>query len=248
MLRYISIIVAALLIGVGVAAQTNYSGLNISMNSQVQPDARIDSIVRVYADSLTAIMDRPIGYCTETMVSRRPESTLMRFVADVMMAEGKEYAKEHGIEVHDAISVINAGGIRSVLREGEVTVRSIFEISPFENVIVIMELTGKQMRDVVNHIASRGGEAVAGLTMHIDEGLAKKVKISGESIDNEKMYTLITLDYVATGGDQFKCLTQIPAKNTGILFREAIIHYIEQLTAKGEQVVPPMDVRITKTR
>ncbi len=248
MLRRIGIIIIVIYSSIAASAQVNYSALNISMNAQVQPEFRIDSIVRLYADSLTNIMDRVIGYCTETMSSKRPESTLMRFVADVMMSEGLRYAEENKMEVHEAVSLLNAGGIRASMKEGKVMVRNIFEISPFENSIVILELTARQLRDVLYHVAARGGEAVAGVTMILDDRQAKKIKVHGENIDNDKKYTLITLDYVASGGDQFKCLTQIPAHNTGMLFRDAFIRYVEQLTAEGKQIVPPTDVRITKIR
>ncbi|MCQ2202157.1 MAG: 5'-nucleotidase C-terminal domain-containing protein [Bacteroidales bacterium] len=247
MLKYIYIIVLTLLTCTTTNGQTINSARNIAMGTHVAFDATIDSIVRVYSDSLTACMGRHLGQCTETMISRRPESPLMRFVADALMFEGIKMAKDKGLN-HPIVTLSNAGGIRADLREGEITVRNIYEIAPFENKVVMMVLTPRQLRDVAYHIASRGGEAIAGWSFRLEDGTAKRIKVHEELIDKDKMYTLITVDYLATGGDQFKCLTNIPVVASGRLFREVLTNYIESISAQGKDIVPPMDERITLIR
>lgn len=243
MIRLFIILLITSIICPAIYSQSIYSARNISMSAQTPLDEHIDSIVRIYSDSLSARMDRVIGHCAVTMQSRRPESTLMRFVADALMAEGLKYAEKEGLD-YPAVSLINAGGIRANMSEGDITVGDIYQISPFENTVVLMVLTARQLRDVTYHIASRGGEAISGLSFNMEERQAKRIKVHGENIDNDQKYLLITLDYVATGGDQFKVLTTIPHINTGILFREALISYIEEQTLQGRDIMAPEDVRI----
>lgn len=247
MLKYIYIIVVTLFTCTTTNGQTINSARNITMGTHVVFDATIDSIVRIYSDSLSACMGRHLGQCAETMVSKRPESPLMRFIADALMWEGIKMAEGKGLN-HPIITLSNAGGIRSDLRAGEITVRNIYEIAPFENKVVMLVLNARQLRDVAYHIASRGGEAIAGWSFRIEDGTAKRIKVHGESIDKEKLYTLITVDYLATGGDQFKCLTKIPVESEGQLFREVLTNYIEGITAQGKEIVPPTDERITLIR
>lgn len=247
MLKYIYIIIATLLSCTATNGQTINSARNVAMGTHVALNATIDSIVRIYSDSLTACMGRHLGHCTETMVSKRPESSLMRFVADALMFEGTKMAAKNGLN-HPIVTLLNAGGIRSNLLEGEITVRNIYEIAPFENTIVMMVLTPRQLRDVAYHIASRGGEAIAGWSFKIEDGTAKRIKVHDENIDKDKLYTLITVDYLATGGDQFKCLTTIPVVASGRLFRDVLTDYIASISTQGRNIVPPTDERITLIR
>lgn len=245
MQRFFYILLIILQLSSSAFSQSVFTARNISMSAEVPMDARIDSIVGIYSDSLSARMSRVIGVCSDNMESKRPESDLMRFVADALMADGLKYAKANGID-YPAVALINAGGIRSNMRKGDITVGDIYEISPFENSVVLMVLTARQLRDVCYHIAYRKGEATSGLSFAFTPGEnnAKRIRIQDEPIDNDKQYLLITLDYVATGGDQFKCLTSIPHTNTGHLFREALISYIEEITARGEQITPPKEERL----
>lgn len=251
--RKFSIAVIALLMSVtNVVAQHvttdghTVEGRLVNMNSSVTKDAAVDSIVSIYRNEIAELMKRPIGYCDETLFSRRPDSNLMRFFADAMLYEGVKYAEQNGLSA-PLVALANTGGLRSNIEQGVVTVSSIFELSPFENSLVFMTLTANQMRRVADHIASRGGEPLAGMTLSIDKHIAKgfDIVIAGEPLDDNATYVVATNNYIADGGDGFGFFVDLPRFDTGLMLREIIIDYIETLTREGRHLTSPADTRIT---
>jgi len=186
-----------------------------------------------------------IGYCPEEMVSQRPQSPLSNFLTDILVEIANEYCQKHHKEVVD-FSLLNFGGIRSNLKAGDITVGSIFEIAPFENKLVIVELKGSEVRKLFRRFKVKTCEpyskqvsiAYAGEYFH-------KALINGQEIDNNKTYRMVTLDFILTGGDNILNGVEIlNTHQTGIGIRDAYINHIKKMTAEGQQVSSKLDNRM----
>ena len=129
------------------------------------------------------------------------------------------------------MAVTNNGGLRVPIREGVITVGEIFEVAPFENFLVVVELNGAEVQALADDIAGVGGEPIAGFSFHIDgaTGKAGGLRVGNEPLRANGTYRLVTLDYLLDGGDMMRTLwEQRPRVTTNITLRDAIVQYIER--------------------
>ncbi|MCA1758497.1 MAG: 5'-nucleotidase C-terminal domain-containing protein [Bacteroidales bacterium] len=215
-------------------------------DSIMQLDSQLVSIYLPYKDILEVDMSRVIAVSAEEMVKDRPESNLTNFLADLLLVEGNEIATEMGENIHPSISYYNYGGIRTFLPGGEITVGKIFELMPFENELVFLELSGAQVQEFLNIIAEKGGDSVGGIRFKISDNKAKNVEVAGKPLNEKEHYWLVTNDYVAAGGDGLEVFTRRKNFVAGnIKIRDVIMAHLEEKHEKGQEILAKPDGRIS---
>src|SRR5690606_30523233 len=123
----------------------------------------------------------------------------------------------------------------------------LFELMPFENELVILELSAEHVKQLAEYIAGTQGQPVAGLKMVIRDGKARDIQLGGQPLDPPKTYRQLTYDYLANGGDNIRGLNHpVNRINLGQKVREALIAYIQQYTQDGKQLTTQLDGRITR--
>jgi 2',3'-cyclic-nucleotide 2'-phosphodiesterase (5'-nucleotidase family) len=138
--------------------------------------------------------------------------------------------------------LLNHGGIRSIISEGKVSARNAFEIMPFENSIVVAEITGADVNEMISYLIESGlAHPISGIQIVLrkDKNI-RFVKIKGKAIDKNRKYYVATSDYLVTGGDKmefFKNNTAIT--DTDYLIRNAMIDYFK----KVDTIAPMVDDR-----
>ncbi len=228
-----------------IATQT--TTINISVSENANPiDSQLVQKYLPYKNILEKDMGRVISKSEVELVKQKPESGLTNLLADLLLNEGQKFAVENKLQINPEVSFFNYGGIRTSLPKGEITVGKIFELMPFENEMVFIQLTGAQLQQFYNKVAEFGGESVGGVRFVISNGIAKNVFINGENLDPEKKYWLVTNDYSANGGDDLNVFTQrIELIGSGIKIREIIISNFEERQKDGEVLTEILDGRIT---
>jgi 2',3'-cyclic-nucleotide 2'-phosphodiesterase (5'-nucleotidase family) len=185
--------------------------------------------LKPYADSVNGTMNRVIGNLNVSLTKSWPQCSLGSFMTDAYMYGAKE---KFGKEVD--VAFMNYGGIRmNSMEPGPVTNGKIYELMPFDNLMVLLDVTGKQLQDFMDNIAARGGWPVTGAVYTIEKKKAANVLINGKPIDASKTYTIAVSDYVANGGDESNVLKGIPQQNIGYLQRDAIIEYVQKIKMIG---------------
>lgn len=179
------------------------------------------------------------------LVKQKPESGLTNLLADLLLNEGKKFSRESNLQINPEISYFNYGGIRTSLPKGEITVGKIFELMPFENEMVFIQLTGAQLQQFYNQVADFGGESVGGVRFVISNGKAKDIFINGELLNTEKKYWLVTNDYSANGGDDLEVFThRLEFIGSNKKIRDIIISNFEERQKNGEVISEILDGRI----
>lgn len=177
-------------------------------------------------------MNTVIATLAVDIEKKQPEGTLGNLMADAMKVMAEKY---YATQIDAAF--VNYGGIRiPSVKAGNITKGKVFELMPFDNIIVLQKLSGKVFKQFLDHISSRGGWPVAGLTMEIKNGKAENVMINGKALDLNAVYTVANSDYVTNGGDQCDMLRPIPQINNGSLFRNALIEYFTSFSKAGKQI------------
>lgn len=209
---------------------------------QAGSDAISDSIIRPYADKLSSYMNLIIGYSDTLMWTAKPEGMLGNFISDLLLAE----ANKTGTEKND-IALFNNGGLRVPINKGAVTMADIFRLMPFENEVVIIKMKGTLVKDMLDFIAKSDGQPVSGLKFGIEDNKAVHILIGGEQLDTNKLYRVVTSDYLARGGDKMVFfLRRSDMYQTGLKVRDAIIDYIRIKNKAGEKITGRTDGRIYK--
>jgi 2',3'-cyclic-nucleotide 2'-phosphodiesterase (5'-nucleotidase family) len=152
------------------------------------------------------------------------------------------------------LALINGGGLRrSTISEGELRARDIFELLPFENALVRVDLTGEQlMRLLKLVVASREAQSGARIVYFTkpdktsDIATVKMRTPGGEKdIDPQATYRIVTIDYIVNrGGDISAVLKEGKDRQPlGITLRDAIMAYVKSETAAGRIIKANLDGR-----
>jgi 2',3'-cyclic-nucleotide 2'-phosphodiesterase (5'-nucleotidase family) len=210
--------------------------------NNIQDDSTIYRIIQPYKTSLDKEMNIVIGSLAKPLIKGDP--LLGYFVADCVL----EYAKT--IYKETDFCVLNNGGLRASLPEGDLTVRNIFELMPFDNEIVVVSLTGSQCKKIFQYIADKKVAPISGMTIETgpnfskDGFVYKNPKIGKENVDENRSYYIATSDYLAGGGDNMTFFAEGTIRTTSIKIRDAIINHIRLQTDQNIKISQEEDGRI----
>lgn len=193
-----------------------------------------------FRTKLSEKMDVRLATSAQIMTADRPESLLSNLICDVLLKKANKYLKTD-------FSIYNIGGLRNALPQGDVYLRTIYEILSFDNQLVILSLLGEDVDKLCQSIARVGGEGVAGISFYIENGIAKDIRIQNIPLDKSRIYHIATNDYLSLGNDKMEPL----ANHTDIVYlnlkvRDIFVDYIVDLESRGEVVSSKLDGRIYK--
>lgn len=217
--------------------------------SNAEDLTRIDSslirLVEPYRNKLTEEMGEVIAISTVELVKGRPESRLTNYLGDLLLEEGRRYAKNSPSKPAPVMAYLNYGGLRTALPQGNITVGKIYELMPFENEMVLLKLKGVDVYAFAEKIADQGGDCVAGIKIGIRDRRVSHLEINGKPLDQNGEYWMVTNDYVANGGDDMQMLTnRLEYISTGIKLRDCMISYMKREYRSGKKITPNPDGRI----
>lgn len=139
---------------------------------------------------------------------------------------------------HADIAFQNAGGLRVSLPEGAVTTGKMYEILPFDNTVVTVDLTGRQVAKVVEHgLYSKkfGMVEYSGIKVQYNPTAPENQRVQitmadGSSFDMNKTYKVATNDFMFSGGDEFTMFKEgINAYDTNLPLRDLLINAIKKI-------------------
>ena len=219
---------------------TKWKQLEVTSDLDKNPDSLALAIIAPYKASVDSVMSPVLGMSRVAMVPKRPESLLSNWAADVLV----EGSTATGLPVAD-MGLVNIGGLRNNMPEGMVTCGDIILISPFENTLVVLEMKGKHMLELMRNIAVVGGEGVSSSVRMVISKDRKLISatINGEEISRKRTYTVATLDYLAEGNDKMFALKKarkrhdIGLKTREVLMESVIKHRIIDSKIEGRIVI-----------
>ena len=167
----------------------------------------VAAIAAKYQKQVDAIMNEPVGSAAVDLDGknvRLKETNLGNLIADILR-------KTSGADA----AIINGGTIRTSIRQGTVKVSDVYAVVPFDNYIVAIRLTGRQIHDTLEHGVSGVEDEegrfpqISGLTFTYNRtapkgSRIKDVRIGGKPLVPEKEYSVATNDFLAAGGDGYK--------------------------------------------
>ncbi len=207
----------------------------------IQQDTLIELAIQPYRESLEKSMNEVLVVAEEDLVKAKPSSNLGNLLSDALLYMTEEYTQEKV-----DLAIINYGGIRvPSINKGPVTLGNVFELMPFDNLLVSVKINGATLKILLDKIAAGGGWPIAGASFIIKNNEAQQVKIQGEAINESKMYHVALSDYLANGGDNLSMLIPLQQIHSNVLLRDAFIAYFKHINSKGETLPSITEQRIS---
>ncbi len=158
--------------------------------------------------------------------SPKGESTMNNLIGDIMLWQ-----------TSTDFAFINYGDIHADFEAGPITNLDLYKLIPFDRTLVILQVNGEFLQKLVEYNISgaRQGMAIAGGKVECDMARPNFHRLNYFQVGEypfypEKVYKIVTTDYLVAGNAGFEILTTIePAKvfKTGILLRDAVKEYIK---------------------
>ncbi len=224
-------------------AFTGATGKTVNLwTDQTGEDPAVYEVLKPLQDKVGVVMAQVLSK-TETPLTRREaapgeyDSPLADLTCDIL----RDYTKTQ-------VVIQNTHGLRADVEKGPVTYRDIYQVMPFENTIVTMELTGAQlvqlMADTIHGTYS--AMQVSGMEVTFTEAEGKKtvnVTVGGKAVDPSVWYTVTTSNYLAQGGDDGKVFSAgRNVKDTAVSIREVLINGVKAMP----ELKAPVTGRIKK--
>jgi len=213
----------------------------IAISNTQQADQDIEQMIAPYKEKMSAEMNTVIGTTTKMLTLMKPESSLGNWAADLVYQKTAQY-----VDVPVDFAILNYGGLRiPSIPKGEITKSKVFELMPFDNIMVAVAITGSELELLFNRAALGGGWPISSqVSMTIHKEKAQNVLINGKKIDPKKLYYVATNDYLANGGDKCSFLKDNKKVTTNRLFRNVIMEYIQEQTKAGKQIDANIEKRV----
>lgn len=153
------------------------------------------------------------------------------------------------------LAITNAGGLRkNTITPGELRASDIFELLPFENALIELDLTGAQILKLLQ-VVTAGRDAQAGARIQFrwnsedkPEFISAKLIDAGgheQEIDPLATYRVVTIDYLLKLASGSYVLLQ-EGKNVtplGVTMRDALMEYVKAETATGRPIRAQLEGR-----
>jgi len=136
------------------------------------------------------------------------------------------------------LALNNAGGVRTGLQAGELTVGQVYSLLPFGNTLVVLELTGGEIREALRQGVGRSGGAfpcLAGARLVLDQGRPVKVELrrpgGWQGLEEEAIYRVVTNSFLAQGGDGYQALKEASRfrYDTGFIDAQVFLDYAREV-------------------
>ena len=187
----------------------------------IAPDTAAINLIAPYKNALDSQMNVVIGTNAVTLTSKKPEGSLGDFFADAIKEQTEKlYNKKIDI------AFFNSGGLRiPEIPKGNIKVTTIYELMPFDNEIIVLNIDGNILMKVLEYSAKRGGDPISGVRYIIKNSLPIDILVNNEPIDLNKRYVFATNDYLANGGDNMNFLKEIPQEKKNTKLRDMLFEY-----------------------
>jgi len=197
----------------------------------------VAQIIAAFQRPILALQTQKVGE-SQSNLTRDPvdngDSTMGNVVADAML----ELTASQDV----VAAFMNAGGVRRGLEAGPITYGQAIEVQPFGNTLILIDVTGAELKAALEHGASRFPEFSGG-TLYPSRGTSYvvdatqpvgsrvvQIVVAGQPWSAEKTYRICVNSFTAGGGDDHATLKSAPGRrvDTGFIDVDALIEYLKK--------------------
>ena len=219
-----------------------------AIDASIPADEAVEKMLEPYSVKVRALSN-VIGQLDGTIKKEAVGAgSLGQFVTDGV----RTYAQTK-LSKPIALTIMNAGGLRkNEIAAGDVRATDIFELLPFENALVAVDIRGADLLKVLPAVV-RDAQAGARIQYKWNDqsrpefvsGKLLSEKGQEQEIDPNKIYTVVTIDYLLrVGGGAYAILKEAKtATPLNVTLRDAMMEYVKSETAAGRKLRSRVDDR-----
>ncbi|GEA51528.1 5'-nucleotidase [Vibrio inusitatus NBRC 102082] len=146
---------------------------------------------------------------------------------------GRLIATAHMTRAKADFGVMNSGGVRDSIAQGNITYKDVLTVQPFGNIVTYVDMTGVEVLDYLNVVALKPTDSgayaqFAGISMTVTSKGVTDVIVDGKAIDPNEMYRFSIPSFNAAGGDGYPVITGHSGYvDTGFVDAEVLKEYLE---------------------
>jgi len=211
----------------------------ITIDNSLEEDTQISEFIKPFKEHLNATLDSTLAHNPKLLSKNDGDlnTAIGNLMADALLIQTNPVIKNQTGKEIDMV-LLNHGGIRAEIPAGNVTSRTAYQIMPFENEIVVAELTGKKIKKMLKYLEkAKTAHPVSGIKILADKNFKiLNATINGNEINNTKTYFVATSDYLVNGGDNMAFFNNpVNLYKTDYKIRNAMIDYFKKIdTIKAE--------------
>ena len=197
----------------------------------------VDELRQKYWDPIEPQLKAKVGIASDTMYRKfyKTETDLGNLLADSILeaAPGAQ------------VAIIGNSDLRSDLYKGPIEFKDAFAVTPFDNAVVKLKITGKLLKDVIDDCYGEGRHfaQIAGMKIVVDSRKpagqrVQTIRVNDEQVSDAQELVLATSDFIAQGKAGFSQFTHPAYESTGIKIRDALVNHIKKLGTITDAGVP----------
>lgn len=208
-------------------------GKRLEINDSLKGSSEIEAFIEPYRNHVNNGLDSTLAFAVDTYTKNDTElnTAIGNFMADAVKELANPIFKSRTGNDIDVV-ILNHGGIRAIISKGNVTTRTAYQIMPFENSVVVTELNGLVVKEMIEYLRkAKRAHPISGLSIVVNENYdLVESKINGKEIIDDKLYYVATNDYLYSGGDNMNFF-----KNSDTLYsldykiRNVLIDYFKKV-------------------
>ena len=213
---------------------------NIVIGQEIEDKKEFVKLIAPYKEKLDDRMNQKISHTMIELNRMGDNSNLGALLSDYLLEGANDWAVKNKMPKVDA-AILNIGGIRNNISEGDILLRNIFEVMPFENEMVIVKMKGEDIQGIFDYYEKyQKNNPVAQLNIIVKDGKLVEGLINGERPQIGKTYYIATSDYLAMGGDSMYFFEKGEIIKTDVILRNLFLEYFR----KNPEVKVKNDVRL----
>ena len=178
-------------------------GKQLPITEEITSKKNIEAFIKPFKEKVKKEMDVVLSYTSKELnrYDGELESSLGNLMADLCYERANMVFNSRTKKNID-FSMFNFGGIRASISKGEIRNQHAFELMPFENSLVVVELTAEKITALATYLITQN--KAHPLSKHINLVVSDndfKLTINNAPLDNSKTYFVLTSDYLQSGGD-----------------------------------------------
>lgn len=225
---------------------TKIEAVQINIHDTLIIGDTIDSYVLPYRTRINEVLDSTLAYAPHTIskTDGTYNTAAGNMMADIVFEETAPIFNRRTQNNIDFV-LLNHGGIRAEIAKGNINARTAYEVMPFENSIVVAELDGSTVRELVYYLMSDNRpHPISGIQVIINKNeQLQSVNIQETPFDEQRNYFVATSSYLLAGGDNMTFFSKaISVTEMDYLIRNALIDHFK----KKDTIAPKVDDRFIK--
>ncbi|WP_298941586.1 bifunctional UDP-sugar hydrolase/5'-nucleotidase UshA [uncultured Psychromonas sp.] len=200
----------------------------VFIQDEIQQDEAVFNTLKPFQEQGQAALNSVIGHSNGVLQGER------KVVRNNQTNLGRLIATAHMQRAQADFSVMNSGGIRASIEEGDISYKSVLTVQPFANTITYVDMTGGEVIAYLNQVATKSKDSgayaqFAGITMTVTDKQVSNIVIGDKPIDLNRTYRFTVPSFNAAGGDGYPKLSEHSSYvNTGYVDAEVLKDFIQK--------------------